>query len=99
MLFGISRTSLRHGLKALEMLGAIELRRPHGTFVSNSAANVLEQPLALIVLLHSTTFEELHEVRRTVEVELAALAAARATDDELEAIETCLHDQQNNVNC
>lgn len=97
-LFGISRPSLRHGLKALELLGAIESRRAHGTFVSNSAANVLEEPLALIVLLHSTTFEELHEVRRTVEVELAALAAARATEAELEAIEICLADQQSNIN-
>jgi GntR family transcriptional regulator, transcriptional repressor for pyruvate dehydrogenase complex len=93
-LFGISRPSLRHGLKALEMLGAIESRRRHGTFVSESARNVLEEPLNLVVLLNSTTFEELYEVRRIVEVELAALAAERATAAELADIEQCLAEQR-----
>ena len=93
-LFGISRPSLRHGLKALEMLGAIESRRRHGTFVSESAGNVLEEPLNLVVLLNSTTFEELYEVRRIVEVELAALAAERGTAAELADIEQCLAEQR-----
>ena len=94
VLLGISRPSLRHGLKSLEMIGAINSRRRHGTFVSESAANVLEEPLNLVTLLNSTTFEELYEVRRVVEVELAALAAARATAAELTAIERCLADQR-----
>jgi GntR family transcriptional repressor for pyruvate dehydrogenase complex len=93
-LFGISRPSLRHGLKALEMLGAIESRRRQGTFVSESAGNVLEEPLNLVVLLNPTTFEELYEVRRIVEVELAALAAERASARELADIEQCLGEQR-----
>ena len=97
VLFGISRPSLRHGLKALELMGAIESRRRHGTFVSKSAANVLEEPLHFAVLLNSTSFEELYEVRRIVEVELAALAAQRATTAELEAVESCLAQQKASV--
>jgi GntR family transcriptional repressor for pyruvate dehydrogenase complex len=91
---GISRPSLRHGLKSLEMIGAIDSRRRHGTFVCESAANILEEPLNLVMLLNSTSFEELYEVRRVVEVELAALAAARATAKELTDIEHCLADQR-----
>jgi GntR family transcriptional repressor for pyruvate dehydrogenase complex len=94
VLFGISRPSLRHGLKALEMIGAIDSRRRYGTFVSESAGNVLEEPLNLVVLLNSVTFEELFEVRRIVEIELAALAAARATDAELSDIQQCLKEQR-----
>ena len=96
-LLGISRPSLRHGLKALELLGAIESRRRHGTFVSDSAGKVLEEPLAFLVLLNATTFEELYEVRRTVEVELAALASTRASASELDAIEECLAQQRANI--
>ena len=96
-MLGISRPSLRHGLKALELLGAIESRRRHGTFVSNPAANVLQEPLAFLVLLNETTFEELYEVRRTVEVELAALASMRATSGELAAIEECLSQQRASI--
>jgi GntR family transcriptional repressor for pyruvate dehydrogenase complex len=93
-LLGISRPSLRHGLKALEVIGAIEAQRRHGTFVSESASNVLQEPLHLAALLSSTTFEELYEVRRAVEVELAGLAAQRATEEELVQIEECLASQR-----
>jgi len=96
---GISRPSLRHGLKALEVIGALESKRRHGTFVSNSAGKVLEEPLHLAVLLNSTSFEELYEVRRTVEVKLAGLAAQRATQAELDDIEECLTQQRASINC
>ena len=94
MLLGISRPSLRHGLKALEVIGAIEARRRHGTFVSESATNVLQEPLHLAVLLSSTTFEELYEVRRAVEVELVGLAALRVTADEIKLLDDCLASQR-----
>jgi len=97
VLFRISRPSLRHGLKALEMMGAIESRRRHGTFVTRSAAKVLDEPLHFAVLLNSTSFEELYEVRRIVEVELAGLAAERATTAELDEIENCLVQQKASV--
>ncbi|MBM3774313.1 MAG: FadR family transcriptional regulator [Acidobacteria bacterium] len=93
-LLGISRPSLRHGLKALEIIGAIEARRRHGTFVSSSAGKILEEPLQFAVLLDSISFEDLYEVRRTVEVELAALAAERASQPELAAIDQCLAQQR-----
>ena len=98
VLFAISRPSLRHGLKALELMGAIESRRRHGTFVTKSAAKILDEPLHFAVLLNSTSFEEVYEVRRIVEVELAGLAAQRATPAELDEIENCLTQQKENIN-
>jgi GntR family transcriptional regulator, transcriptional repressor for pyruvate dehydrogenase complex len=92
-LLGISRPSLRHGLKALELMGTIESKRRHGTFVSESAVKVLEEPLSFIVLLDAVSFGELYEVRKTIEVEVAGLAAERADPQELEAIGECLKRQ------
>src|SRR5260370_36158552 len=40
-LLGISRPSLRHGLKALELMGTIESKRRHGTFVRDIAVKLL----------------------------------------------------------
>src|SRR6266480_1134606 len=74
-ILGISRPSLRHGLKALELMGTIESKRRHGTFVSESAAKVLENPLDFVILLSDITFDKVFEVRKIVEMELAALAA------------------------
>src|SRR5215471_10663873 len=97
VLFAISRPSLRHGLKALELMGAVESRRRHGTFITKSAGKVLDEPLHFAVLLNSTSFEELYEVRRIVEVELAGLAAERATGAELDEIEKCIAEQKASV--
>src|SRR5437879_2172308 len=49
-ILGISRPSLRHGLKALELMGTIESKRRQGTFVSKSAGKVLENPLDFVIL-------------------------------------------------
>lgn len=94
---GISRPSLRHGLKALELMGTIESRRRHGTFVTESPDRVLDGPLDFAVLLGDIEFDKVFEVRKIVEVELAAFAATRATMAELEAISDCLEHQQTTV--
>lgn len=93
-MLGISRPSLRQGLKALRMISVIESRRRHGTFVSDSTAEVLQEPLDFVMLLNAITIEELFEVRRVIEVELAGLAAVRGTNEELRAIKACISRQQ-----
>src|SRR5579871_2601658 len=70
-MLGISRPSLRQGLKALRMMAVIDSKRRHGTFISDSAAQVLRQPLDFVMLLNAITIEELFEVRRVIEVELS----------------------------
>jgi GntR family transcriptional regulator, transcriptional repressor for pyruvate dehydrogenase complex len=96
-LLGISRPSLRHGLKALELMGAIVSRRRLGTFVSGSAGSVMDNPLDLIILLTNISFDEVFEVRKIVEVELSALSAKRASNQEIEAIESSLAKQKANL--
>ena len=93
-ILGISRPSLRHGLKALELMGTIESKRRHGTFVSKSAGKVLENPLDFVILLSDITFDKVFEVRKIIEMELAALAAERAHKSELQTIEACLAQQR-----
>src|SRR5688572_14232538 len=49
--FGVSRTSVREALRALELSGFIEGRQGGGTFVRARSASELVQPLASALLV------------------------------------------------
>ena len=77
---GVSRTSLREALIALELGGIIEVRGGSGVYVSEQA-----QPQAQATAAGPGPFEVL-AARRMIEVEIAALAAKNATDSAIDAI-------------
>ncbi len=80
---GVGRASLREALKALEIMGMIESRLGEGTFVCKRS-EFLSRPL-LWAIAGSTGEDaiELIEARRLIEVELAGLAAERASPEDL----------------
>ncbi len=93
-LLGVGRPALRQALKALSTLGIIESRVGQGTFINQSTSGVLTAPLDFMVLLNVVTLRELFEVRKAIEVELAGLAAERATEEDLLLIESVLESQK-----
>jgi GntR family transcriptional repressor for pyruvate dehydrogenase complex len=83
----ISRPSLRQALKILRSIGVIEARVGEGTFIScEPAAHMLEQSMQFLSLTGAVSMTELFEVRKVIEVELAGLAAIRATAEDLAKI-------------
>lgn len=77
---GISRTSLREALIALELGGVVEVRSGSGVYIWETKA-----PLATAPAAGPGPFELL-AARRMLEVEIAALAARQATDAQIDAI-------------
>src|SRR2546427_6289572 len=88
--FLVSRTSVREALRALESLGLIEIRPGEGTFVREVSIESLIQPLALVMVSQREAIGELFEARRLLEPALAALAARRATPEELQEMHRIL---------
>ena len=84
--FGVSRSSLRQALKVLEIMGVISQRVGDGTYLNSSAKAILSEPMQFLILLDGISVHELMEARLIVEPELAAQAAARATDEDIAAI-------------
>jgi len=87
--FGTSRPSVREALSALEILGIIESQGVRGNFIKNSnpASSIYEQTIT--ELQNEESPFELLEARKTIELEIASLAARKANDtdiDELAAI-------------
>ena len=96
-ILGVGRPALRQALKALATMGIIESRVGKGTFVSESTRELLAAPMDFMMLLNAVTIRELFEVRKALEVELAGLAAERATDDDLSQINVALKKQEANL--
>lgn len=86
----ISRSSLREALKGLLFLGLIKARPGSGTFIQPTLTRVLSRHFQWMVLLEEMKHLEIYELRRIVEPEAAALAAERATAEDIDRMERAL---------
>jgi GntR family transcriptional repressor for pyruvate dehydrogenase complex len=83
---GISRPSVRAGLRSLATMGVVRTRRGAGTFITDGPPALDNEALGLLATLHGIGFDKLFEARRILEVASAALAAERATGDQVMAM-------------
>ena len=85
-LLGVSRGSLREGVRALAILGVLETRQGDGTYVTSLGPSVLFAPVGLAVELHGENggAGSFHAVRRILETEAAGMAATRLGPETLE---------------
>lgn len=90
----VSRPTLRQALRALQIMGVIKARQGSGTYLAESASDIMRVPLEFALALKNVAKTDLFETRRTLEVELASLAAERRTDADLEALRHALADMQ-----
>ncbi|MBD8079373.1 FadR/GntR family transcriptional regulator [Cellulosimicrobium arenosum] len=81
---GVSRGSLREGVRALSILGIVDTRQGDGTYVTNLDPGRLLAPMGFVVDLQGDgSARPFHAVRRLLETEAAGLAAARITPEAL----------------
>ncbi|MFN7945457.1 MAG: FadR/GntR family transcriptional regulator [Blastocatellia bacterium] len=90
--FAVSRSVIRESLKVLAEKGLIEIVPGKGAFVREPGAGALQDALQLYLRRQRDEgfARDLTEVRQLLEGETAALAATRATEDDLKKIEEAL---------
>ena len=91
---GVGRASLREALKALEIMGMIETRLGDGTYVCKRTEFFSRPLLWAIAGSSEADARELIEARTLIEVELAGLAAERATTENLRQISEQLRNME-----
>jgi GntR family transcriptional repressor for pyruvate dehydrogenase complex len=83
---GVSRPTVRSGLRALAAMGVTQSRHGSGTFITSGPPRLDSEPLSFLAALHGLTREKIYEARRVLEVGAAGLAAERATPTDVAAI-------------
>ncbi len=84
-LLGVSRPTLRAGIRTLTAVGILQSRQGAGTFVAEAqeSPTLDTSALRLLSALHGFTSDEMFEARLALEMSIAGLAAERATSDDM----------------
>lgn len=93
----VSRTSVRNAINKLVTMGLLEHRQGQGTFVASPESR-RSNPLAAAMATEEATLDDLLEVRLGFETNAAELAARRATEQDLIAIEKSLGEMEEDMN-
>jgi GntR family transcriptional repressor for pyruvate dehydrogenase complex len=94
---GVSRTSLRQALKALNVMGVLEIAPGKKTYIKDSFSDILLNPFRFIKAIHSIKIKELFEARRVIEEGIVQMAAKRVDHYHLQKIKSHLIDAEKNL--
>ncbi len=87
---GVSRPMLREALRALAVLGVVEIRQGSGTVVRRPDVSVLGDFFAFAVAHHATLVDDVMQARIAIECQAARLACERATTSDFEEMRAAL---------
>lgn len=93
----VSRSSLREAMRALELQGLVVSRPGAGTFVSTESLDTLVSTIAASVTQARDALNDIFEMRHILEPEIAALAAERATQEDIQRMAAALEEQEGQV--
>jgi GntR family transcriptional regulator, transcriptional repressor for pyruvate dehydrogenase complex len=93
----VSRPTLRQALRALQIMGVIRSRQGSGSYLAESAADILREPLEFALAMKGIAETDLFETRCTLEVELASLAAKRRKEEDVAEMRDTLARMQASV--
>jgi GntR family transcriptional repressor for pyruvate dehydrogenase complex len=91
---GVSRATVSQALVAMEVVGVISVRHGDGAVLVESPA---QSKVVAALRRHAQQLPEVIEAREALETKLAALAALRRTDADLERIDAALATMERDV--
>lgn len=91
---GVSRASVRQALVVLEVQGLVEVRHGEGAVLLETRPH---SAVIAAARAHTRRLSEVNEAREALEVKLAALAAQRRTDADIERIDAALRQMERDI--
>jgi GntR family transcriptional repressor for pyruvate dehydrogenase complex len=89
---GVGRGVVREAVKLLAERGLVTISPGRGTFVSETDPKLRSEQVGRIFKMGDHSYNDLHEVRKILEVEIAELAAQRATPKDIEKMKQALEE-------
>lgn len=88
--FGVGRSAMREALKALSLIGLVEVRQGDGTYLRKADSALLPELIEWGLLLGEQRTLDLVEARQEIEVVIAGMAARRRTEEDLSDLRAIL---------
>ena len=95
---GVSRTSIREAMRALEVVGLVESRQGEGNFISGNIDNSFLEPLSVMFMLKGGCPNDILELRRIIELEAVRKAAEKINEKEKEEIKEIMDSLRSSEN-
>ncbi len=92
----VSRPTVREALRALSVLGVLEIRHGGGVYVTALDDDDLLSPLDFYVSLNADNLAELFDARMSFDSMIAGLAVERLSDAEIERLQQLVDAQRDN---
>ncbi|MEI6856737.1 FCD domain-containing protein [Psychrilyobacter sp.] len=83
----IGRSSIREGIKILEIIGLIESKRGGGNYITHDFKNMLCNPLSLAFELQQGKTRDVIELRKMLELSNVEFMIKRVTAEEIKQVE------------
>jgi GntR family transcriptional repressor for pyruvate dehydrogenase complex len=83
---GVGRSAIREAIKALTVLGVLEVRQGDGTYLKRTDSTLLTQVIEWGLLLGEQSTLDLIEARKVIEIAVCRFAAERGTDQEIDEL-------------
>ncbi|MBT98243.1 MAG: GntR family transcriptional regulator [Dehalococcoidia bacterium] len=97
----VSRSSVREAIRTLELQGLVTSKPGSGTFINtqslDAVATLMTSSLIEGIGAGEAQLKDIFEVRHLLEPQLAALAAERATPEDVERLSAILVEQQRQI--
>ncbi len=90
----VGRSTVREAIRVMESMGLLTVRAGEGTFLVASTGETHADSVTKAFLLSWDNQHNFFEVRRVIEPDLAALAARRATPEQIEKMRALLAEQE-----
>ncbi|MDB5474281.1 MAG: transcriptional regulator, GntR family [Devosia sp.] len=94
---GVSRPSLREVMRALDLLGVVEIRPGQGTFIRRPDLSILQDFFGLVLAMEPTLYEHLMETRIALECRAIRLACRQGNPEDHARLSEALHRIRNTV--
>lgn len=95
--FKVSRSSVREAIRSLELQGLVVSKRGSGTFINTDNLDSLVSLIAATLSSGTDNLLEIFEVRHLLEPQIAAVAAQRATHEDVHWLSGILEEQQRQI--
>lgn len=86
-MLGVSRTVVRETIRLLAAKGLVEVTSGSGTYVRAIGPNIIYDSVNLLLRANQLRPEQIYEVRSALEIDVAGLAAERASAEEILTME------------